>query len=159
MKHSARHTKIGPINYAISRSFRRRALLLTGYIVAGVALSPLARAVDPPPVGGYPGENTALGEDALFTYDTSIQGENTACGHDSLYNLSTGIYNTALGDDTLHDSTVGNNNTIAICHPPKTASIQPTPKKTIHRHPSQPRRPSALTQLSPRQLSKINCAK
>src|SRR5206468_5869519 len=111
MKHSARHTKIDSINYAVSRSFRRRALLLIGCVVAAVALPPLARAVDPPPVGGYPGENTALGEDALFSYDTSIQGENTACGHDSLHNLSTGIYNTAFGDDTLHDSTGGNNNT------------------------------------------------
>ena len=79
-------------------------------------LSPMSRAVDPAPVGGYPGENTALGEDALFTYDTSIQGENTACGHDSLYNLSTGIYNTAFGDDTLHDSTGGNNNTAVGWH-------------------------------------------
>jgi hypothetical protein len=116
MKHSARHKKIGSINYAVSRSFRRRALLLIGCVVAAVALSPLARAVDPPPVGGYPGENTALGEDALFSYDTSIQGENTACGHDSLYNLSTGIYNTAFGDDTLHDSTGGNNNTAVGWH-------------------------------------------
>jgi len=115
MKHSARDTKIGSINYAVSRSFRRRAFLLSGCVVA-VAFSPLARAVDPPPVGGYPGENTALGEDALFSYDTSIQGENTACGHDSLYNLSTGIYNTAFGDDTLHDSTGGNNNTAVGWH-------------------------------------------
>jgi hypothetical protein len=116
MKHSARHTTIGSINYAVSRSFRRGALLLIGCVVAAVALSPLARAVDPPPVGGYPGENTALGEDALFSYDTSIQGENTACGHDSLSNLSTGIYNTAFGDDTLSDSTGGNNNTAVGWH-------------------------------------------
>ena len=86
------------------------------FAFACFALSPQARAVDPPLVGGYPGENTALGEDALFSYDTAIQGENTACGHDSLYNLNTGIYNTAFGDDTLHNSTGGNNNTAVGWH-------------------------------------------
>lgn len=85
---------------------------LVSYLAAAcVALSPTALAVDPPPDGGYPGENTAEGEDALFTYDTSIQGENTAIGHDALYNLSTGIFNTSVGDDTLLASTSGNNNT------------------------------------------------
>jgi len=81
------------------------------FAFACFALAPHARAVTPPPVGGYPGENTALGDDALFSYNTSIDGENTACGHDSLYSLTTGIYNTAFGDDTLHFSTGGNNNT------------------------------------------------
>src|SRR5262249_1576 len=101
-----------------SRPPLRRGFLLTSLVfaLASFAFSPMSRAVDPPPVGGYPGENTALGEDALFSYDTSIQGENTACGHDSLYNLSSGIYNTAFGDDTLHDSTGGNNNTAVGWH-------------------------------------------
>ena len=94
----------------------RRGLVLIALAFALSVLSPMSRAVDPPPGGGYPGENTALGEDALFSYDTSIQGENTACGHDSLYNLSAGIYNTAFGDDTLHDSTGGNNNTAVGWH-------------------------------------------
>jgi hypothetical protein len=98
------------------RSPLRRGLVLIALAFALSVLSPMSRAVDPPPVGGYPGDNTALGEDALFSYDTSIQGENTACGHDSLYNLSTGIYNTAFGDDTLHGSTAGNNNTAVGWH-------------------------------------------
>ena len=75
-------------------------LITAALLIADSILGPLAWAVEPPPVGGYPGENTALGEDALFSYDTLIQGENMACGHDSLFNLTSGIYNTALGDDT-----------------------------------------------------------
>ena len=93
-----------------------KSTLFVGCAIACLTLSPAVRAVDPPPIGGYPGENTALGEDALFSYDTSIQGENTACGHDSLYDLTIGIYNTAVGDDTLHDSTAGNNNTAVGWH-------------------------------------------
>jgi hypothetical protein len=76
---------------------------------AFVTLSPTARAVDPPPDGGYPGENTAEGEDALFSLTTGI--ENTALGHDALFNLTTGIFNTATGDDALFATTTGFNNT------------------------------------------------
>ena len=50
--------------------------------LAWFALSPAARAVDPPPDGGYPGDNTAEGDDALFS-------------------LTTGSDNTAIGDDAL----------------------------------------------------------
>ena len=92
--------------YATNRIIRGISL-----IGAFVLAATTTRAVEPPPDGGYPGENTAEGEDALFTYDTSIQGENTAIGHDSLFNLTTGIFNTAVGDDTLFSSTGGNNNT------------------------------------------------
>jgi hypothetical protein len=52
-----------------------------------LALAPAALAVDPPPDGGYPGQNTAEGEDALFS-------------------LSTGIGNTGLGFDALFATTV-----------------------------------------------------
>ena len=85
-----------------------RSISLIGAFVLAATTT---QAVEPPPDGGYPGENTAEGEDALFTYDTSIQGENTAIGHHSLFNLTTGIFNTAVGDDTLFASTGGNNNT------------------------------------------------
>jgi hypothetical protein len=37
------------------------------FAFAWFALSPSARAVDPPPDGGYPGKNTAEGEEALFS--------------------------------------------------------------------------------------------
>src|SRR5205807_9740578 len=47
------------------------------------ALSPRVQAVDPPPDGGYPNENTAEGEDALFSLATN--SENTAVGFHALY--------------------------------------------------------------------------
>jgi Galactose oxidase, central domain len=54
-------------------------------------LSPQARAVDPPPDGGYPNQNTAEGEDALFSLTTGA--DNTAMGFDALYSNVTGSDN------------------------------------------------------------------
>src|SRR5437870_4139158 len=51
--------------------------------LAWLALAPTARAVDPPPDGGYPNFNTAEGEDALFSLTTGIS--NTAIGFEALY--------------------------------------------------------------------------
>jgi hypothetical protein len=42
--------------------------LVISLALACVWLSPVARAVKPPPDGGYPNENTAEGEDALFSW-------------------------------------------------------------------------------------------
>ena len=39
--------------------------VLTAVVMACFALSPPARAVTPAPDGGYPGENTAEGEDEI----------------------------------------------------------------------------------------------
>ena len=57
-------------------------------------VSPQARAVDPPPDGGYPNFNTAEGEDALFSLTTG--GANTAIGSDALYSNTTGSDNLPL---------------------------------------------------------------
>src|SRR5437870_7477702 len=69
------------------RGFVRIALVLTWF-----ALSPIARAVDPPPDGDYPNGNTAEGVYALL-------------------NLTSGLYNTAVVAGTLEDNTTGNYNT------------------------------------------------
>ena len=61
------------------------------------AFSPTVRAVDPPPGGGYPGNNTAEGTDGLFSLDTSQGFSNTALGFDALYSTTTGGGNTANG--------------------------------------------------------------
>ena len=69
-------------------------------------LSPQAGAVDPPPDGGYPRQNTAEGEDALLNLNTgrvqhgdwlsridqNAQGQrNTAVGSNALQTLSAAI--------------------------------------------------------------------
>src|SRR6266403_3134837 len=67
--------------------------------LACFALLPGARAVLPPPDGGYPGFNTAEGQNALFNLTSGVG--NTAVGWFSLWSDSDGSYNTAVGAGTL----------------------------------------------------------
>ena len=64
-----------------------------------IALFPKAHAVNPPPDGGYPGGNTAEGQNALLSRTTG--GFNTAVGWFSLKSLTTGGFNTGVGAGTL----------------------------------------------------------
>jgi hypothetical protein len=62
-------------------------------------LSPPAQAVVPPPDGGYPGFNTAEGQNALFNLTTGVG--NTGVGWYSLWSNTDGSYNTAVGAGAL----------------------------------------------------------
>jgi len=73
------------------------------------ALSPTARAVDPPPDGGYPNDNTAEGSDALFSLTTGT--DNTAMGFNALESNTSGYTNTATGSFALSSNTMGYFNT------------------------------------------------
>jgi trimeric autotransporter adhesin len=64
-----------------------------------LALLPNAQAVNPPPDGGYPGFNTAEGQNALFGLTTGIG--NTAVGWFSLFSNTDGSFNTGVGAGTL----------------------------------------------------------
>ena len=64
-------------------------------------------AVSPPPDGGYPGGNTAEGQNALLSLTTG--GFNTAVGFLSLRANITGQLNTAIGAGTLLANTADNN--------------------------------------------------
>jgi Chaperone of endosialidase len=79
------------------------------FAFACFSLSPAAWAIDPPPDGGYPGANTAEGDDALFSLATGVQ--NTAIGFHTLYANTTGAYNTANGYIALTSNTSGGSNT------------------------------------------------
>jgi hypothetical protein len=81
------------------------AYLATAYL----ALAPVALAVDPPPDGGYPGRNTAEGDDALFSL--IIGSDNTAIGFQALRNNTGGSFNAALGANALANNTTGSSNT------------------------------------------------
>jgi hypothetical protein len=70
-------------------------LLALTFILAWLALAPPARAVSPAPDGGYPGDNTAEGETALFSLTTGF--DNTANGFEALFSNTTGNANTADG--------------------------------------------------------------
>jgi hypothetical protein len=84
------------------------------------------QAVSPPPDGGYPGGNTAEGQDALSSLTTGSDNtaigvatlyrntegkDNTASGAGALLNNTTGNYNTAIGALTLRQNTTGRDNT------------------------------------------------
>ena len=63
----------------------------------------------PAPDGGYPGNNTAEGTDALFTLTTGAN--NTAIGYTTLHNNTIGDYNTATGANALFSNFSGSGNT------------------------------------------------
>jgi hypothetical protein len=79
-----------------------------GFLLACFEFSPQAQAVAPPPDGGYPGGNTAEGQNALQSLTTG--GYNAAIGWLSLRSLTTGSFNTGVGAGTLVLNT-GNENT------------------------------------------------
>ena len=98
-----------PLRNSIGRSPWWRGLRLTGLTLAVIALSPPVQAVSPPPVGGYPGSNTAVGTDALFSLTSG--SANTALGFNALFNNTTGSSNTATGFRVLVANTIGSSNT------------------------------------------------
>ena len=77
-------------------------------LFTGFAFLQPASAVAPPPDGGYPGFNTAEGQNALFSRTTGVG--NTAIGWFSEKSVTTGNLNTGVGAGTLVLNT-GDNNT------------------------------------------------
>src|SRR2546430_15354194 len=68
-------------------------------------LLPQARAIDPPPDGGYPFETTGEGENALFK--CGVCNALTAIGFQALFSNTTGEWNTAIGANVLPVNTTG----------------------------------------------------
>ena len=69
------------------------------FALACLAFIQHAQAVSPAPDGGYPGGNTAEGQNALFSLSSGTY--NTALGFFSLRSNTTGNLNTAIGAGTL----------------------------------------------------------
>ena len=78
------------------------------FVLVWFAIAPLVRAVVPAADGGYPGFNTAEGQNALFNLTTGVG--NTTVGWFSLWSDTDGSYNTAVGAGTLLFN-VGNQST------------------------------------------------
>jgi len=78
--------------------------------LACLAIPSAAKAVSPPPDGGYPGFNTAEGQNALSALTTG-QG-NTGVGWDSLFAGATNNLNTAIGAGALVLNTADNNTAV-----------------------------------------------
>jgi hypothetical protein len=77
--------------------------------LASFAVLSTGQAVTPPPDGGYPGYNTAEGEQALLSLTTGQW--NTALGFQALSHQTAGNSNTATGGRALFSNTTGFQNT------------------------------------------------
>jgi hypothetical protein len=102
-----------PIRNLMSRSPLRRGfllvLLMLGLGCLALPSVALAQLPSPTPDGGYPNNNTAEGENALFNLTTGT--DNTAIGYRTLLSLTTGSENTATGSGALFSNTTGIRNT------------------------------------------------
>ena len=78
---------------------QKPALTAILLIIVCCTVSPTTWAVNPAPDGGYPGGNTAEGQNALFSLATG--GFNTAVGFLSLKSDTTTSFNTAIGAGAL----------------------------------------------------------
>ena len=111
-----------------SRTPLRGGVLLValGLALAWLTLPQTSQAVTPAPDGGYPNNNTAEGDGALFSltsgdnntangdgalYSNTTGGSNTASGLAALFYNTTGSYNTANGSQALENNNTGSNNT------------------------------------------------
>ena len=86
------------------------SVFLIAFGLACFGLSPAARAVSPPPDGGYSNETTAEGTDALLHLNINFSDGNTAIGFEALKSDTTGYDNTAIGVEALGDNRTGFDN-------------------------------------------------
>jgi uncharacterized coiled-coil protein SlyX len=120
--------KVSPARNSVSHSL---SLITSHYSLLAVlllALSPAPKAfgVTPAPDGGYPGGNTAEGQNALQNltsgtnntalgsqalYHDTTGSNNAATGLRALYSNIAGVSNTATGSQALLNNTTGNQNT------------------------------------------------
>jgi uncharacterized coiled-coil protein SlyX len=83
------------------------SLLFTAIVLVGIGLVTNARAVNPPPDGGYPNFTTAEGTKALQSLTAG--SANTAVGWYSLFSNAEGSFNTATGVGSLLFNTADQN--------------------------------------------------
>src|SRR5947207_3394346 len=100
----------------------RTAILpfLIAFMLSCFGLSAKILAVVPAPDGGYPGNNTAEGTNALFSLTSGIDNtalgfealfrNTTAEGFGALFNNTSGSQNTAIGAHTLDQNITGSSN-------------------------------------------------
>jgi hypothetical protein len=95
----------------VHRKTKNLSLVLIPVLACFSAL-PSSQAVNPPPDGGYPGGNTAEGQNALLSLTTGTY--NTVVGLSSLRSNLTGDFNTAIGAGTLFANTADANTATGV---------------------------------------------
>jgi uncharacterized coiled-coil protein SlyX len=88
----------------------RRVFVLIPLLLACFGLSATMQAVTPAPDGGYSGNNTAEGSDALFSRTTGAW--NTAVGFQALHDDTTGNTSVAVGFKALHSNNADYNTAV-----------------------------------------------
>ena len=102
------HTPI--IDNLIDTSLLRATLVSIPFLIMCAVLLPAVQAVSPAPGGGYPGGNTAEGQNALLNLGTGTF--NTAIGLFSLQSATDGAFNTGIGAGALRANTASENTAI-----------------------------------------------
>ena len=87
--------------HAVAMKPHIRSILITLAFLSLAVIEPNARAVIPPPDGGYPGQNTAEGQNALLNLNVNNGANNTAVGWSALRANVDGDFNTAIGSAAL----------------------------------------------------------
>ena len=82
---------------------KTKTLLILTFLCVSI-IGSTALAINPPPDGGYPNQNTAEGEDALFHFILG-GGDNVAIGYRALFTSVGGQQNTAIGSEALYNQT------------------------------------------------------
>jgi Chaperone of endosialidase len=90
---------------SIDQSPLRLVFFLISLVLACFASLQTAQALNPPPDGGYPNDNTAEGTGALFSLTTGFN--NTAAGSGALSSDTDGFANTAVGAFAMESNTDG----------------------------------------------------
>src|ERR1700745_2555997 len=87
-----------------------RGFLLIPLILVSLAVAPQTQAVSPAPDGGYPGFNTAEGDQSLFLLNGGLG--NTGVGWRSNFSAVGANLNTGVGAATLLLNTADNNTAV-----------------------------------------------
>ena len=97
----------GEIFPKLSGYEHKHSISLITFALVSFSLVQNTQAVSPPPDGGYPGGNTAEGQNALLSLTTGTY--NTVVGFLGLQSNQTGRFNTAIGAGTLLANTADQN--------------------------------------------------
>jgi hypothetical protein len=85
---------------------------LTAVVIVCLVSVQNAQSVSPPPDGGYPGQNTAEGQEALLNLNVNNGTNNTAVGWRALRTNVEGDFNTAIGSAALNNNAGAGNTAI-----------------------------------------------